>query len=596
LCKAALKYHSKEDRKDDQMPEKIRQGNIGEKKSSINRLKEVLDEYWEFILEKNVHIRIQEGLKISELPPASYEGVKLQVEFARTILDILHQIEPSELEYEEQVAYKILEWEILQEITLFEFFWLQFPVVPYSSPIRLAHRTFVTYRLFEERDLEDYLNLLKKYPSFLDDVHKRLVEQQKRDILLPKEEINLVVSFLKSFVREPEKSLFFVEFSRLEKINPTKIEEFQKKIGQVIVEDINPTFERLINFLSGDYKKAAPDEVGVSQYPGGKDYYRYLVEYYTNQPITPEEVHKIGLREVKRIDTQMRQIQEKVGFQGSLNEFFLDVKKDPRFYAKTPEEVGERLTSFIREIEPKIKDYFKTTPKAPYQVKRLDPNLEASLSYGYYEVPTASEPTGTYYYNGSNLDQQFLIDSAGLVYHELIPGHHFQLALQLEAKHLPEAQKKIWTSAYTEGWAEYASMLAKEMGLYDNPYDLYGRSLRDKFFAVRLVVDTGLNYYGWSREKAVNYMKENQYLATDAQIYSESLRYSVDMPGQALAYKMGSLKIWELREKAEKALGIRFDIRKFHDAMIGYGAMPLSVLEWHIDNFIEKELTTSASD
>lgn len=568
-----------------------------EKKNNVhstNLLKEITQDLWEYMLEENVYIRILEGLKVTKLPPVSYEDVNNEVKYMQTLLDRLHKIKFSELEYNDQLTYKIVEWEIEQKTKAFKFFWLQFPICPYSSPLRIACRAYNTYNFIQESDLKDYLELLKKLPRFITDIRTRLVKQQKRKILLPKDEIDLIVNeFLPNLIQKPTESLFFVTSSRLEKLAPDQIHEFHHNISQVIISEVNPAFENLIKLLSDEYRKAAPDAVGLYQYPDGNEYYRFLVNHNTSVPISPEEVHKIGLREVERLNAQIQQIQDRLGFQGTMHEFLEATKNDRRFYAKTPEEIGERLKRFVRAIEPKINSYFNRTPKAPYKVQCLDPRLEASMSFGYYEEPTVSEPAGIYYYNGANLDQQFLINLAQLIYHELIPGHHFQSALQLEAKHDAEILKRMYTTANVEGWAEYAADLAKEMGMYNNPYDLYGRLLDDKFMAVRLVVDTGMNYYGWSREKAVNYMKENQVLVTKAQIISESLRYSVDIPGQALAYKMGNIKFWELRKKTEKALGDNFDIRKFHDAVIGYSALPLSDLEWHIDNFIEKELKSA---
>jgi pimeloyl-ACP methyl ester carboxylesterase len=236
----------------------------------------------------------------------------------------------------------------------------------------------------------------------------------------------------------------------------------------------------------------------------------------------------------------------------------------------------------------KIDGYFIKKPKAPYGVKRLAPELEPGMTFGIYEPPTAAEPKGIYYFNGSKLNERSLLMSEGLIYHELVPGHHFQGALQQENKNLPEFQRESGDNAYNEGWAEYASWLGQEMGLFRDPYSLCGRIMMDIFISTRLVADTGMNSLEWPRSRAIEFMKENV-IESETQINTETLRYSVDIPGQALGYKLGSLKISELREKAQKALGDTFDIRKFHEAVLANGAMPLSVLEKHIDWFIEKE-------
>ncbi len=245
----------------------------------------------------------------------------------------------------------------------------------------------------------------------------------------------------------------------------------------------------------------------------------------------------------------------------------------------------------VRKLEPKIPEYFSRMPKAPYGVKRLDPALEGAMTFGYYQMPTPQSPEGDYMYNASRLPERSLLNAPALIAHELIPGHHFQLNLQRENTELPEWRRHLTdVTAYVEGWGEYSSALAGEMGLYDDPYDRAGRLAMEAFICSRLVVDTGMNLLGWSRERAIAYMRDNTF-ETDLQISTETLRYSCDIPGQALAYKMGARKFFELREKARNALGSKFDIRKFHEAVLGSGALPMDVLETKIDDWIAREKT-----
>jgi uncharacterized protein (DUF885 family) len=273
-------------------------------------------------------------------------------------------------------------------------------------------------------------------------------------------------------------------------------------------------------------------------------------------------------------------------FEGSEAEFHAMLKKDPKFIPKTPEEIGQKLMEYDRRIAAMVDAFFSKKPKAPHAVQRLDPSFEGSMTFGYYQVPTKANPTGTYFYNGSNLSERPMFNAASLVYHELVPGHHFQINLQSENESLPAFRREGGHNAFVEGWAEYASDLAEEMGMYMDPYELYGRFAAEMFLTVRLVVDTGMNYYGWPRSRAVEYMRANL-LESDTQIHTESLRYSCDIPGQALGYKMGMMKIRELREKARREMGKKFDIRKFHATVLGSGSMPMTVLEDHIDWFIE---------
>jgi uncharacterized protein (DUF885 family) len=297
--------------------------------------------------------------------------------------------------------------------------------------------------------------------------------------------------------------------------------------------------------------------------------------------MTPQQIHELGLREVERINRDMQQVRDSLGFKGTKADFQQFLKTDPRFFAKTPEEVGERLMNDVHRIEPHLAQYFSIFPKAKYDVQRLNPALEGSITFGYYQQPTATDAIGHYYYNGSKLNERNLLFAQALIAHELVPGHHFQIARQEENQNLPAFRRETFDTAFVEGWGEYAAYLGNEMGLYEDPYDRYGRLMMDMLLSMRLVVDTGMNALGWSRERAADFMRENT-LLSETEISTETLRYAVDMPAQALAYKIGSLKMIELRRNAQQQLGPRFDVRQFHEWIIGSGSMPLPILERHV--------------
>jgi uncharacterized protein (DUF885 family) len=236
----------------------------------------------------------------------------------------------------------------------------------------------------------------------------------------------------------------------------------------------------------------------------------------------------------------------------------------------------------MHRVEPLIPKYFSRTPRAPYGIKRLPPGLEGGQTFGHFELPTTGEPRGIYYYNGSRLNQRSLLPAGALLLHELIPGHHFQISLQEENQDLPQFRRIPLHLGYVEGWGNYSSALGREMGVYESLYDVYGMFMTDMRHSIRLVVDTGMNAMGWSRERAMNYMREHG-VDSEAQIESESLRYSVDLPGQALAYKMGGREILRLRRKYAGQLGAKFDLRRFHDCFLDSGSMPLSILRQHME-------------
>jgi uncharacterized protein (DUF885 family) len=553
----------------------------GAESKSAKSVAEVSEQYWRMMLQDPSE-RLQQGLPIDVLPDVSYQHAASEAGKAREMLARLRAVKPSEISHEEEITLDELRWELNLDVAFKKYFWLQPVITPYRSRIPDANRIFTTWQFKTMEDADRYIDLLTKYDGFIRSVRSVLATQLHRGIVLPKAEIALVDPFLAAYISSPDKSMFYVSRGRLASLPPAVAERIQAELIHIVETSVNPSLENLLNFVRGAYLANAPEAVGVSQYPGGGEYYRFLVRRYTTLEVTPEQVHRTGIEEVKRLNDRMAEMRTSLGFKGSKAEFHDALKKDPRFYARTPEEVQARLMAFVHQMEPKIDANFRIKPKAPYGVKRLDPALEGSQTFGHYEMPTTAEPIGYYYFNGSDLDHRSWANAEGLMYHELIPGHHFALNLQRENEKLPRFRRESSYTASAEGWGEYSSALGEELGLYKDPYDHYGRLAMEMFLAVRLVVDTGMNYFGWSRARAIEFMRDNV-LESDGQIATETLRYSADMPGQALAYKMGALKIRELREKAKAALGARFDIRDFHDWFLASGSMPMTVLEKHID-------------
>jgi uncharacterized protein (DUF885 family) len=546
-------------------------------------LKQITDEYWQRQLEDNLYLRIKFGLPITKLPDPTYADAQKNAEFCKSILTKLNgSVNPKELNPEELNSLEILQWECSQVVKLLPYHWHNFPVTPYSSTLSIVQRAFAAHPLGNAKEGENYVALLQQIPGYAESLLRTIQEQADRGIRIPKDELLLVIPFLTNYAHTGDASPFAVAADRGKNLEAG----FHAEVLQIIEAEVHPAFQKLIAYLQGDYQKQAPENVGLAQYPDGKEYYKALVEFHTTMSITPEQVHERGQQAVRKLQERMKQVREVLKFQGTQVEFHEQLKKDPRFIPKTADEIGEKLLYYDRRIAPKIAEYFSLKPKAPHTVKRLDPGLEGAMTFGYYQVPTKADPAGTYYYNGANLTERPLFNSASLVYHELVPGHHFQINLQSENESLPAFRREGGHTAFIEGWAEYASALAEEMGMYQDPYELYGRLAAEMFLTVRLVVDTGMNYYGWPRSKAVEFMRANL-LESDTQIHTESLRYSCDIPGQALGYKMGMMKFRELRDKTEKALKEKYDIRKFHAAVLGSGSMPMVVLEKHIDRFIE---------
>ena len=528
------------------------------------------------------------GFTSARISGLSLDAAHDQSAWATSMLKRLADVHPLELTHDQWITYSDLQFELTLGAAAERFFWFGIPITPYSSPLRVLTTPFETFTFKTPADTETYLDALNQVPIVLAAYEAKLRSQMARGIVLPVDEIKLVVPFVRTLVTEPPHSAFSVSASRVGSLPADAAAAFQHSVDDTIRQAVNPSIQHLVALIDGPYRARAPSGIGVGQYPGGDDYYRFLIHQHTDLDLTPEQIQQIGMSEVARLEGELDKVRVAVGFQGSFAEFRTYLKTDRRFFPKSADDIGQTMMDAIHRIEPKINDFFQEKPKAPYGVKRLDETLEQSMTYGYYQIPSAADPEGYYRFNGSQPESRSLLMAPATIYHELIPGHHFQLALRLENSTLSPFRRILLHTAFTEGWAEYASDLAGEMGMYDtDPYARAGRLAMDLFLSTRLVVDPGMNALGWSRDRAMTYMRDHT-LESDVQIDTETLRYSSDMPGQALAYKLGSREIHQLRDRVKQAQGAAFDIRKFHAYLLDFGSMPLATLDEHVACYLNE--------
>ena len=546
------------------------------------RLGRIANEYWQHQLEANVFYQVMRGATINHLPDISPQRTKKDAAFARYILHELADVRPERLNHQDWLTLEILRWQAAQDAQWKKHYWLIFQISPSMGEISTMERIYAEHPFRNQADLDHYIFLLKKCPAFFNQIHSLLKAQVRRGIVFPKDGLPLVTGFISSYLQDPEKSTFYVEQKRLQALDASLAQPFQHQVAEIIRAQINPQVKSLLDYIQGEYSQKAPETVGLAQYPGGKDYYRFLVRLVTTLDITPEEVHQIGLKAVEQSEARMDELQRSIGFTGTREEFKHFIKTDPRFFPKSADELEARFEFYLHRIEPVIPKYFSKVPKAPYGLRPLDPRLEQSQALGHYQNPSGNEPMGIYYYNGATATGTNLLFAGHLMLHELIPGHHFQMALQAENPGLPEFRRLPREVAFTEGWGDYSAWLGQEMGVYENAYDLYGMLATDIRKSVRLVVDTGMNYMGWGRAQAMAYMRQHT-LDTNSYIEAESLSEGVDLPGYGVAYKIGSRQFIELREKMKRELQGKFDIRQFHACILENGSMPLTVLAKQVD-------------
>ena len=389
----------------------------------------------------------------------------------------------------------------------------------------------------------------------------------------------------KQMVTDPAVSPIYAPFNRFpESIGGADRERLSTAGRQALLSSVVPGYEVLLRFLEGEYVPGATAEVGASRLPDGREFYQHRIHYFTSLDLSAEQVHDTGQAEVKRIRAEMENAMRAVGFQGEFHAFVEYLRTDPRFYAATPEALLKETAYVLKRIDGELPRLFKTLPRTPYGIRTI-PDASAPGNTAAYYFPATGDGrcAGFYYVNTFDLASRPLYEIEALSLHEAVPGHHLQIALQQELD-MPPFRRFYAFTEFVEGWALYAERLGLEMGFYQDPYSDFGRLSYEMWRACRLVVDTGLHALGWSRQQAIDFMAANT-SSTLLNIANEVDRY-IAWPGQALAYKIGELKIRELRARAERELGPRFDLREFHDLLLGSGAVPLDLLERMVDRWI----------
>lgn len=536
-------------------------------------------------LASNFSAQFREGKRISGFVDYSLDDLARDAAKRERWKAQLAAIRADALGEVERETYDILRFTLIETPMDENEYWLTFDLTPYQAPMAIGfvQQVLAAHPLATPADAADYVRLAGAYATMLETLAAKVAAQTARGIYLPRAALPPIRATWTTLAASAD--ALQPAPARLSALDAASRASLETGVRAASDGRVKPAFARIQALLGPAYEAKAPEAVGLAQYPGGKDLYRKLIHRYTTLKLTPEEIQKRGLERVADVAGRMQAIRAQLGFTGTSRAFYDRISTDPRSLAKTPADVEATYMRYIRAIEPKVSSYFRTQPRAPYGVKRLPPAAEPGQTFGYYSPPNATEPRGYYNYNGSNLDKRSLINAGTLIYHELIPGHHFQIAGQSENEALSPFRKNYMAAAFTEGWGEYAASLGIELGLYDTPEALYGRYINEMFLTVRLVVDSGMNYHGWSLEKARAYMREVTSLS-ELEIDSESLRYSVSLPGQALAYRTGYDALWDLRHRAEKTLGKRFDIRDFHAAVLGSGARPLPLVEASVDRMI----------
>lgn len=559
--------------------------------AASEQLQKLFDEAWQFDLREDPLFATQAGdhRYDDRLPRVSEADWTRRLEKEREFVEKLGQIDARRLNARERTSYEIFSRLRRDQIAEYEFRAYLMPITNRSG----FHLDFPELaKNLQFRNIRDYENFIKRlaaFGQFADDHIELMRAGIQAGLVLPAVALADYERPIKAqIVDDPSASLLFEPFKKFSKsIAQAEQQRLADDARRAIAESVVPGYRRFLDFMRDEYAPAARGSIAASALPSGREFYRHRVRQFTTLDLTPEQVHEVGQSEVARIRKEMEDAIASAKFEGNFEAFVEFLRSDPQFYVDSPEQLLKEVSLTLKKMDGQLPKLFKTLPRTPYGIREIPAYIAPSTTTAYYQPPPGDGTLGGFYYvNTFNLKSRPLYEIEALSLHEAVPGHHLQIARQQELEDLPNFQRFAGFTAFVEGWGLYAERLGLETGFYRDPYSNFGRLSYEMWRACRLVVDTGMHYLGWTREQAIEFMAANTAL-TKLNIVNEVDRY-IAWPGQALAYKTGELKFRELRRKAEERLGERFDIREFHDVVLGNGAVPLLVLERIVDEYLDR--------
>ena len=546
--------------------------------SSQIKFESLLDSEWSKIVNDNPVYASSMGdlSRNTEWSDTSVENIYTEHQHQLGVLNLLDGLDASDFTEDNKVNYLLFkqQYENSIESHTYKTF-----LIPFShrGGIQLQHETTSIVPLRNKQHYLDWIERISKIDVLVDAAIEKAKIGIAEEIVPPRFLMQKVYKQieLQAFI-EPKDSPFYRIFLEMDRsIDSLETEEIQKKALTVIKSNVIPAYIKLHRFFKDEYLPACRTSIGIKEIKNGKEYYEFLARKFTTTNLTPQEIHEIGLTEVARIRDEMDAIIKEVKWDGTFKSFLDDLRTNPKFYYETSEELFESYLATSKRIDPELVKLFKVLPSMPYGLKPIPMESAPDTTTAYYQRPAADGSRAGYYYvNLYRPEVRPKYEIEVLSVHEAMPGHHLQIALAMELD--------------VEGWGLYSERLGYDLGLYKDPYSKFGQLTYDMWRAIRLVVDTGMHYFDWSRQDAINYFLDNS-AKTKQDVMNEVDRY-INWPGQALAYKIGQLKILELRAKAESQLGEDFDIKDFHHEVLKRGALPLDILEEYINQWIEQEL------
>ena len=551
----------------------------------------LLDEHWEWQMSTSPVQASSMGDRRynDQWPDQSLAAIAKRHTDTQEFLRRVYAIDKKTLSTEDQLNFELFRRQLQESVDDHQF---NAHLMPFShrGGIQNPENTLSRLRLVTVKDYEDWLARVEKLDDVIDQQIKLAEEGRKRGMISPKILLQRIPDQLALQVVEfASESPLFKAFDEMpESFSAADRERLRSAATDALEDKVLPAYRKLDKYFNQEYLPAARDSIGVSALPNGSAWYEHLARSFTTTRMTPDDIHRLGLEEVKRIRDEMKTVIAEVGFEGSFQDFLVFLRTDPQFYYDNPEDLYEGYLATSKRIDPELVNLFGLLPRMPYGVKPIPDSIAPDTTTAYYSQPAADGTrAGIYWVNLYRPEVRPKYEMEVLSVHEAMPGHHLQLALQQELGDMPMFRRFGGFTAYIEGWGLYSERLGYDLGLYKDPYSRFGQLTYDMWRAVRLVVDTGMHYKGWTRQQAIDFFKDNAAKA-EHDIVNEIDRYLL-MPGQALAYKIGQLKMLALRDRAERQLGENFDIRAFHDELLGAGSLPLDLLEQRMDAWLARQ-------
>lgn len=525
------------------------------------------------------------------LPNLSADFLKQQYEKNTALLARLDAIDSDKLSGENSINLSIIRAQVQNSVDEYVFNAHYMPLTSeYGFHSSLSYM-INSSQYKQPQELKTYLARLEQVPRFFEQNINWMKKGIASGLTQPQAVLAGYEDSINAYiVDDVTKSDFYSPFkTNTAGLSEDEFKAIQKKAQRIIKNDVIASYKAYLAFFTEQYQTGARASIGISQTPNGKAFYKNRAQYYTTTNMSVDEIHQLGLSEVARIRAEMEEIIKEVDFKGTFAEFIHFLRTDPQFYATTPEQLLKEAAYIAKKMDAQLPKLFHTLPRMPYGVAPVPKSIAPKYTTGRYVGSSRDDQAGFYWVNTYALDKRPLYVLEALTLHEAVPGHHLQISLNAELEDLPSYRRNAYLSAFGEGWGLYSEYLGIEAGFYQDPYSRFGRLTYEMWRAARLVVDTGMHMYGWSRERAMNFMSENTALSLH-NVKTETDRY-ISWPGQALSYKIGELTIKRLRNEAEQALGQHFDIREFHHQVLRHGSVPLSVLEEQVRLYINNELT-----